>query len=547
MRRSLLLALSRASAGANCVAQPSAAANSARALLGAISSGAPPAATAAAAVASLRHVSSSTGASAAAQAAVSPVQVDGNLEALVAQLDTVVSSDSVTPKDLADAALALTYLQAKGNRRIWGKILEKANLHKSAFDAASLSSLLWAVTASNVSHFKTTYELAAPVAGLLNSATPAQLSFIVEGLGRAGVNDVELYNAVTGKVAPRAGDYKPAELARILWGYAAAGHEDLKLLKAALKEVTGKADAAGARELIQTIWSLAKLRRQDKPALDGLAKALRGKADGPTAPQDVAALAWSLGYLNYQGAGDLPARAVAAVKGSLGDLTTEQAIELAWGLGVLGQGDKATTSALFGQIAKAVDAAPDAIDVAALARLHEASALVGGGQLPDRAAGYARSVYGLVQEHAKQRRPKAQADFVADVAEHVARALGARYKPEIEKAVAGLSRKTPDGVYIDIAADLDKDIKVAVEPLGPSDLTSNTQQPLGTVTARGKVLEAAGYKLVAVPHPEWAGLKDTKAKAQYILSAIRAAVPSASSKVNALAKKLEEPFDPYSE
>ena len=45
--------------------------------------------------------------------------VEGNVEALLKEIDAVVSNESATGKEVADAAVSLAYLQAKGNRR-WG-------------------------------------------------------------------------------------------------------------------------------------------------------------------------------------------------------------------------------------------------------------------------------------------------------------------------------------------------------------------------------------------------------------------------------------------
>lgn len=70
-------------------------------------------------------------------------------------------------------------------------------------------------------------------------------------------------------------------------------------------------------------------------------------------------------------------------------------------------------------------------------------------------------------------------------------------------------------------------------------------QLLGPAVARSGLLEAAGFKVVQVPFIEFASLKDSKAKAEYILAAVKAAVPGA--KVDALSKKLAEPFNAYAE
>ena len=50
------------------------------------------------------------------------VPVDGNVDALLKQIDTVVSDDASTVKDVADAAVALAYVQAKGARRCDAKL-----------------------------------------------------------------------------------------------------------------------------------------------------------------------------------------------------------------------------------------------------------------------------------------------------------------------------------------------------------------------------------------------------------------------------------------
>jgi hypothetical protein len=83
-----------------------------------------------------------------------------------------VSAEGAGPKDVADAALALALLQARGDRRLWGKIFEKAGALKSGFDAASLTAFLWAATTANVAHFKTVFDLAGPAGKLMGSFTP---------------------------------------------------------------------------------------------------------------------------------------------------------------------------------------------------------------------------------------------------------------------------------------------------------------------------------------------------------------------------------------
>lgn len=60
-------------------------------------------------------------------------------------------------------------------------MLEKASALKSGFDAGSLASLSWALTAANVSHHRTVAELAGPAAALLKSFTPTQVGCQLTG------------------------------------------------------------------------------------------------------------------------------------------------------------------------------------------------------------------------------------------------------------------------------------------------------------------------------------------------------------------------------
>eukprot|EP00955_Chlamydomonas_euryale_P072336 361367-Chlamydomonas_euryale.AAC.4 len=115
------------------------------------------------------------------------VAVDGDMGKVISEIDTVLSSESVTGKEVSDAAVALVYLQAKGDRRwvghsmqmcmlqyrseagllvtltlcrlhvcsIWGKVFLKALGAKNSFDAASLTAFMWAATTAGVGHFKT--------------------------------------------------------------------------------------------------------------------------------------------------------------------------------------------------------------------------------------------------------------------------------------------------------------------------------------------------------------------------------------------------------
>lgn len=55
--------------------------------------------------------------SVASPAAAAAVTVQGDMSAVLAQVDGVVSREDASPKDVADAAMALAYLQARGDRR----------------------------------------------------------------------------------------------------------------------------------------------------------------------------------------------------------------------------------------------------------------------------------------------------------------------------------------------------------------------------------------------------------------------------------------------
>jgi hypothetical protein len=77
--------------------------------------------------------------------------------------------------------------------RVWGKVFERAAATKADFDAASLTAFLWAAHTAGVGHFKTLYELAGPAAKLLPSLSAGQLATVVEALGAAGVDDLDLF------------------------------------------------------------------------------------------------------------------------------------------------------------------------------------------------------------------------------------------------------------------------------------------------------------------------------------------------------------------
>lgn len=485
--------------------------------------------------------SSATGAE-----ALTEVAVEGDAESLLAAIDDIVSKEDVTAKEVADAAVALTYLQAKSNRRLWGKVFEKASATKASFDAASLSSFLWAATTAGVGHFATIAELAGPAAALLKSFNPAQLSIVVEALGKAGVADAELYGKVADQVAAKPGDFKGADLARLLAGFGGAGIVDVRLAKVLSKELVGKAGELNLREVAQAVWGLAHLRRADKPLLDALGKAARSKLSSSESAVDAAALAWSLATLGAKPDAETVKGLAGALKAGAGELTPSHAAQGAWGLALLG-GDKDAVSSLLSVAARAIDKDPASLDVHVLAAIHTAAVLSGGGGLSPAVSAYVQKVYGLAQDHAKTKRAGAGSAFRAELAQAVARAGGARYRPEITSAVSGFSRTAPDGSTVELALDLDN-LKVAILAADATDLTSNAPHvALGPLLARGRVLETQGFKPVVIPSTEFAGLKDDKAKAAFVLSALKSAVPSAASKVATLSKKLDEPFDAYAE
>lgn len=107
------------------------------------------------------------------------------------------------------------------------------------------------------------------------------------------------------------------------------------------------------------------------------------------------------------------------------------------------------------------------------------------------------------------------------------------------------ARSLPDGVAVDIGVDADG-VKVALEAAG-GDSISTARTLVGPQVAKKKLLEAAGYKVVVVPQPVWAGLASGKDKCQWLLDAVKAAAPAMAGRVAALQKKLDEPFNPYAE
>ncbi|KAG1655038.1 hypothetical protein FOA52_008789 [Chlamydomonas sp. UWO 241] len=478
--------------------------------------------------------------SAQARMALAEVPVDGDLQKVLAEIDAIVSAESCTAKEVADAAVALAYMQAKGDRRIWGKVFEKAGAVKGSFDAASLTAFMWAATTAGVSHFKTIAEMSGPAAALLGSMTPAQVSTVVEALGKAGCKDAELFGKVGAAVTAGASKYSGAELARTLWGFAAAGAADGAMAKAVSAALVAKAGELSGREAVQAVWALAKMRRTDKPALDALVKAAKAKLGSIESPIDVAALAWSLGFLSYK----LDSSTASALSGTLAkgasELSPAHAIDAAWGLGVLGVNDAAATKALLDVAASAIAANPNAVHVYQAGALHNAAVMLGG-KLPEQVSAFALKMYSLGGAAMAVKTSAAGTAFKADLAAATAYAFGARYRPEIAAAVKGFAVTTPEGISVCIALE-SGGAKVAVEAVHPCN-TSATHPgvALGPAVARAKLLEAAGYKVVPVSMTEWAAQGDDKTKAAAVLKAAKAAGVNVSAAEAALAK----PFDAY--
>lgn len=472
------------------------------------------------------------------------VAVEGNVEALLAEIDRVVSAESSTAKDVADAAVSLAYLQAKGDRRLWGKVFERAQATKASFDAASLSNFFWAASTANVGHFQTLAELAGPAAALLPSLTPTQLSIVVEGLGRAGVSDAQLFANVADVVVAKIGSMSAPDVARVVYGFGAANVQDGAVAKAAAKVLAERAGDLGVREAGQAVWGLARMRRADKAALDAVVRAVKGKLASADNGVDVAGLAWGLAHIGYKADADATRSLAAALKTAAPQLTPAHAIDAAWALGVLGAGDKEAVSALFNVAASAISAAPDSLSPAQVAALYEAAALTPEAKLPEQVNAFAAKMHALVDEGARSKASSGLVAFRQAVAKAAATALGARYRPEIAQAVAAFPVVTPAGVYIDIAVSLDNGAKFAIEPVCVKDLSSSGSL-LGAALARAGLVASQGYKPVLVPYPEWAAVEGEQAKAAYLLTKIKAIVPAASSKVNELQRKLEQPFDAY--
>jgi hypothetical protein len=240
-------------------------------------------------------------------------------------------------------------------------------------------------------------------------------------------------------------------------------------------------------------------RRADGATLSQLSKALSGKLSGGEAPQDLLAALWGFAHLNHKPDAGLISKAAAAIKGAVGELTPEQQICAAWSLALLGGGDKDVFGALFGALGAALAAAPDSVPVAQLALLAEAQAMAGDkAKLPEQVWGlgarasltmlvclrktrcsglrrshcsptlrsappppsprvqvgrYVLGMHSVAAEAAKERSGAGGKEFRKAVAAATARAMGARYKPEIAAAVKGMPTRTADGLTVDFAID----------------------------------------------------------------------------------------------
>jgi hypothetical protein len=66
---------------------------------------------------------------------------------------------------------------------------------------------------------------------------------------------------------------------------------------------------------------------------------------------------------------------------------------------------------------------------------------------------YIKAMHGVVSDAAKTKAGAAGAAFKAAVADATARAMGARYKPEIAAAVTALPKTTKDGLPVEMGLD----------------------------------------------------------------------------------------------
>ncbi|EFJ42883.1 mitochondrial F1F0 ATP synthase associated protein [Volvox carteri f. nagariensis] len=471
---------------------------------------------------------------AAAAPAVQVPGVSGDAAGVLSSIEALLSPEAPsTGKDVADAAVALAYLGARGNRRLWGKVLEKAASLGPSLDGPSLVNLSWALSAANVEHTRTLAELAGPLAANLKSIKPSEVSYVVEALGKAGIADVELFATVADLSESKSAELSAADLARLLWGFGSAGVQDGKLVKVASAGLVAKAGELGGREAAQALWGLAALRRVPDAALLGvLSKALKGGVD---APADAAAAAWALATLAVK-ADAATVRALAdKAKAGAGDLSAAQAVQGGWGLAMLG--DKDGAAALLGAATAVVQKDPAALSPSALALLYAGSVAAGVTGLPAQVTDFAAKGFGLAVEHSRHVRGAAAATFYKEVAEAVAYATGARHRPDVAAKVESYAVAAPDGSTLDVVVPLDANTKLAVIGV-ESELLSTAGGVLGGSLAAVRVREAQGFKVALVPQAGWPAGAPLQARAQAVLVAIKASVPSLSSTVDKLAKGL---------
>ncbi|GFR44560.1 hypothetical protein Agub_g5831 [Astrephomene gubernaculifera] len=462
-------------------------------------------------------------------AAAAAVPVSGDAAGVLSSVDALLQQDSnATGKDVSDAAVALAYLGARGNRRVWGKVLEKAA--SVSLDGASLANLSWALSAANVEHTRTVAELSGPLAANLKSMTPAQVSYAVEAIGKSGVADVELFAAVAELAEARAAEFKPADLARLLWAFGAAGVQDGKLVRAASAGLA-KAELSG-RVAAQALWGLAALGRVPDAALAGaLAK---GMKSGVEAPADAAAAAWALATLVVKADSATVKALSEKAKAGAADLSAAQAVQGGWGLAQLG--DKEGAAALLGAAAAAVQKDPTSLSPSALALLHS-GAVAAGASLPAQVAEFAAKGFGLAVEHARHTRSSAAAAFHAELAEAVAYASGARHRPDVAAKVASYQAAAPEGSTLDVVVPVDANTKLAVIGVEAELLAANGAV-LGGSIAAARVREAQGYKVALVSSAEWPAGAPVKQRAAAALAAIKKSVPSLASMADKLSKEL---------
>ncbi|KXZ45389.1 hypothetical protein GPECTOR_55g295 [Gonium pectorale] len=456
---------------------------------------------------------------AAAAPALSVSGVSGDAAGVLSAVEALVARDGPAgPQDVSDAAVALAYLGARGNRRLWGQVLEKAAAVGPSLDGPALANLSWALSAANVNHGRTVAELAGPAAAALKKLSPSQLSYIVEALGKSGAADVELFSAVADVAEARAAELKSADWARLLWGFGAAGVQDPKLIKSA-SAALAKAGDLGGREAAQALWGLAALGRVPEAGLaSALGKALKA---GVEAPADAAAAAWALATLGVRPDSGVAKALGDKAKAGAADLSAAQAAQGGWGLASLGDKDGAT--ALLGAAAAAVAKDPTALSPSGLALLHAGAVAAGGAGLPAAVADFAAKGFGLAVEHARHVRGSAAAAFHAELAEAVAYASGARHRPDVAAKVASFSSAAPDGSSLDIVVPLDGAAKLAIIGV-EAELLGSGGAVLGGSQAVARVREAQGYKVVLVPQGgDWPSGGAVKARAQAVLAAVKKA------------------------